>query len=89
MLYCKKLIGGIIIYYPDHSPCMEKPQPNMAMMTDMPKGCYSDHNEPILAMAYVIMQPQITNVYHPEDALKQGTLFPELDKPFLAYKGAK
>lgn len=40
-----------------------------------------------LAMAYVIMQPEITGVYSPEDALRQGTLFPELDKPFLGYGG--
>jgi hypothetical protein len=35
-----------------------------------------------LAMAYVPMQ-KIHYVYDPDNALMQGTLFPELDKPFL------
>ena len=41
-----------------------------------------------LAMAYIVTQPPITQVYHPEDALKQGTLFPELVKPFVGSRGA-
>jgi hypothetical protein len=32
-------------------------------------------------MAYVPVQ-QLCSVYQPEQALTQGTLFPELDKPF-------
>ena len=36
-----------------------------------------------LAMAYIIPQSTITQVYKSVYALKQGTLFPELDKPFL------
>lgn len=36
---------------------------------------------PALAIAYVRWQ-EIGNVYEPEKALVQGTLFPELDKPF-------
>lgn len=35
-----------------------------------------------LAMAYVPVQ-KIHYVYDPDNALMQGTLFPELDKPFL------
>jgi hypothetical protein len=35
-----------------------------------------------LAMAYVPFQ-KIHYVYDPDSALMQGTLFPELDKPFL------
>ena len=40
-----------------------------------------------LAMAYVPMQPQISNVYNTGEALKIGTLFPELDKPWLGKRG--
>lgn len=36
---------------------------------------------PALAIAYVRWQ-ELSNVYEPEKALIQGTLFPELDKPF-------
>ena len=39
-----------------------------------------------LAMAYVPMQC-LKNAYSLEKALFSGTLFPELDKPFLAGKG--
>lgn len=39
-----------------------------------------------LAMAYVPMQ-KIGKVYEPEVALNAGTLYPELDKPFLAGRG--
>ena len=35
-----------------------------------------------LAMAYVPMQP-LTSTYEQDEALKSGTLFPNLDKPFL------
>lgn len=40
-----------------------------------------------LAIARVVSQPGITQVYNTGDALKRGTLFPELDKPFLRYRG--
>ena len=40
-----------------------------------------------LAMAYIIPQSKITQVYQSVYALKQGTLFPELDKPFSGKKG--
>jgi hypothetical protein len=40
-----------------------------------------------LAMAYVLPQAQITHVYKTDVALKQGTLFPDLDKPFLGKGG--
>ncbi len=39
--------------------------------------------DPVVAMAYVPWQ-QFKDVYEPEVALHQGTLFAELDKPFLA-----
>lgn len=35
----------------------------------------------VLAMAYVPIQ-ELNTVYTEEDALCQGTLFPDLDKPF-------
>ncbi len=37
--------------------------------------------EPAYAIAYVRWQ-NLADVYDAEEALKQGTLFPELDKPF-------
>ena len=39
-----------------------------------------------LAMAYVPFQ-QLVRTYDTEQALEAGTLFPELDKPFLAGRG--
>lgn len=39
-------------------------------------------NEYALAMAYVPWQ-YFTTVYEPDKALEIGTIFPELDKPFL------
>lgn len=40
-----------------------------------------------LAMAYVPLQ-QLGAVYEEEVALKAGTLFPDLDKPFLMGRGS-
>lgn len=40
-----------------------------------------------LGMAYFIMQPKMTNVYSPEEALRHGTLFPELFMPFSGKRG--
>jgi hypothetical protein len=42
--------------------------------TEMPDG--------VLAMAFVNMQP-FDSVYSLSDGLKAGTIFPDLDKPFL------
>ena len=39
-----------------------------------------------LAMAYVPMQC-LKNAYSLEEALMQGTLFPELNKPFTGVRG--
>lgn len=41
-----------------------------------------------LAIARVVFQPDVTRVYNTSDALKRGTLFPELDKPFMGKRGA-
>lgn len=43
-----------------------------------------NNQQPALAMAYVPMQA-LDTVFAPEDALINGTLFPELFKPFLRY----
>lgn len=42
----------------------------------------------VLAMAYVPMQ-EYGLLYDQDDALEAGTLFPDLDKPFLGKKGLK
>jgi hypothetical protein len=39
-----------------------------------------------MAMAYIPYQTQIQPIYEPEEALQAGTLFKELDKPWLAEK---
>lgn len=39
----------------------------------------------VVAMAYVPWQ-HFTNSYEPQKALSIGTIFPELDKPFLGRK---
>lgn len=44
-------------------------------------GCDKDIDMPI-AMAYVPWQ-RWNNIYEPCKALMRGTMFPELDKPFL------
>ena len=42
---------------------------------------------PALTMAYVPFQ-LYGKTYDPEQALRNGTLFPDLDKPFCDWKGA-
>ena len=37
---------------------------------------------PVVAMAYIPFQ-QFNTTYTPEQGLEMGTIFPELDKPFL------
>lgn len=39
-----------------------------------------------LAMAYVPMQ-QFQSIYELDEALQNGTVFPELNKPFMGWKG--
>lgn len=41
-----------------------------------------------LAMAYVPMQ-HFKNVYELDEALSVGTIFPELNKPFMGFNGWK
>ena len=52
-----------------------------------PNGTLSPLPETLsLAMAYIPFQ-QLIKTYDTEQALEAGTLFPELDKPFLYGKG--
>ena len=41
---------------------------------------------PVPVMAYVPFQ-QYSAVYQPEVGLERGTIFPELDKPFIGKRG--
>ena len=41
-----------------------------------------------LAMAYVMPQTQISNTYPAAEAVRKGTIFPELDKPFTGRRPA-
>ncbi len=41
--------------------------------------------EPVLTMAFVNMQP-ITDIYSVDEALKNGTLFKNIDKPLIRSK---
>lgn len=42
----------------------------------------SSESMPVLAMAYVPMQ-RLNSMYEPEDGFIIGTIFPELDKPWM------
>ena len=43
---------------------------------------------PVVGMAYVPFQQfRATNLYSAEKGLEQGTLFPDLDKPFTGWPG--
>ena len=46
----------------------------------------SQDSELSLAMSYIPVQT-LKNTYSMPNALRAGTLFPELDKPFLAAQG--
>ncbi len=60
------------------------PQQNSRMQNCQQQ--YDIDNMP-LAMAYVPWQ-HFTQVYEPDKALAYGTIFPELNKPFLGKRGA-
>ena len=57
---------------------MQKRIPAPAMPLNLP-----------IAMAYVPMQKAPIMYENLEDAFKKGTIFPELDKPFLGKRGKK
>lgn len=53
----------------------------------MEQDCYFDDNKKIkLARAYVPLQ-YMSRVYDPKEALKHGTLFPELYQPYKMDNG--
>lgn len=49
--------------------------------TDLTKFCNTELKSLPIAMSYTPMQ-RIKSLYDDEMALKSGTLYPELDKPF-------
>ncbi len=55
-------------------------KPDFCLETD-----YSAKSPEILTMAFVNMQP-IDNVYEIEEGFSRGTIFPNIDKPFLGCK---
>lgn len=66
-------------------PCDTQQSGNTPSVPDCARGC--DNTQAMaLAMAYVPWQ-HFNQVYEPEMALDQGTLFPELDKPFYGSGG--
>ena len=79
--------GGIFINYYENNRGEAFRQHGAGNAGDI-ADAYHGHARTALAMAYIIPQPGIKNVYKPEDALRRGTLFPELDKPFTAHRGA-
>lgn len=54
------------------------------------RGCRPKNSDPIreleIAMAYVPWQ-HFQSIYEPDKALQVGTVFPELNKPFLGKGG--
>ena len=58
-------------------------------MNEQKENCTLFTVQPVsLAMAYVPLQSW-RNIYEPAAALERGTLFAELDKPFLGREVAK
>lgn len=55
---------------------------------DSSDKCNQSYNEFPIAMAYVPWQ-KWRNIYEPCKALQIGTIFEELDKPFLGMRGVK
>lgn len=51
------------------------------MRCNPPAGC--PDQPPVVGMAYVPWQ-QLQTVYEPDRGYTRGTVFPDLDKPFLA-----
>ena len=55
---------------------------NMRNCSTMDCECWA------IGMGYVPWQ-NLENVYEPAQALRAGTLFPELEKPFMAHPNAR
>ncbi len=66
------------------SRCGRSPYSSQTMY---PRDDWSMDNFP-LAMAYVPMQ-HFKNVYELDEGLSYGTIFPELNKPFMGWKGGR
>ena len=72
----------------------QQPQrtPRGQMQHHVPTPCYGQGDDPLrntpLAMAYVPWQ-QWREIYEPDKALCRGTIFKELDKPFLGKGGGR
>lgn len=62
-----------------HEEYFEMPNPMGGGMSAFPP-------ETPVGMCYVPMQ-KLTTVYEPDNAWKRGTIFPDLDKPFLGGRG--
>ena len=61
---------------------------NQAFCDLRPKNRETEHNncgDMVLAMAYVPVQ-QLKTTYDAESGLQEGTIFPELNKPFVGCK---
>lgn len=68
---------------------LERGSKNSCVFKDATMGWPEDDCDNVdcmpLGMAYVPWQ-HINEVYEPSDALQIGTIFPELDLPFLCYR---
>lgn len=62
--------------------CPQKSYPDSVIKTTDPLAAYP------LAMAYVPWQ-YFCSSYEPDKALETGTIFPELDKPFMGKRGCR
>lgn len=58
----------------------------MKHSSGMPAADSSECPGQVLAMAYVPWQ-HLDTVYDPEDGFSRGTIFPELDKPWMVGGG--
>lgn len=63
-------------------------QNNIPPILDMEKSHTKNIEDMPIAMAYVPYQ-QWKNIYEPNEALKRGTIFKELDLPFNCAKGCR
>ena len=70
-----------------NAPTRPSTQHAMPFIPGVQPGVPIDCQRLPLAMAWFSFQ-QYESVYNPEDAMKRGTLFPELDKPFMAQRRA-
>lgn len=73
------------------NPDVQEKEPYVGMPVTILNRCYEYPNrDPLegmpLAMAYVPWQ-RFCETYAPAEALKRGTIFPELDLPFLGGGG--